>query len=804
MKKIYLSLIIFLTVNFSKAQVANYVFNQFIGTFTSLNVPGSTVVAQGFQDDNAYGNIPIGFSFLYNNTTYTSVGVSTNGWITFGSYFPNDNFAPISNSGGNGDGVSILSGDMQLGAYHTATVTNGSNVIALTYTTTLGLFGVGDAISGPGIPGGATITGFSATNLTISANATGNGTTFTVPGIISYVCTGTTPNRVFTMQWKRQSRYSNNGTGIDDYINLQIKLYETTNVVELIYGKCGTNNVNTQPSETGLVGANNLDFNNRDVPAFVNWQTSSAGTANNATCMFGINNTVPQNLTYRWTPPAPCSGTPAANTAVSSSSLACMGGNVNLNLGTTYSLTGLNFVWSSASALAGPYTPINTSSLSPFTATNVTANTWYICTITCTNSSQSYTTAPVAITSVGSITNTTPYFEGFESLQLNNSLPNCSWAASNPTNICQTYTSMASNNRYPNSGSKFAAFKFGTNTNGDYFYTNGIKLYAGITYSAEVFYVTDGGNGWSEFSMYYGASQSTTGLVNIASVTASASLTSMFYLPLTNTFVVPSSGYYYIAIKAIGNTTPWFLSWDDLSITAPCNLNTPTLSISGGTVAQCAGIPVKLTASGADSYNWNTGPITSTVNVIPTINTSYTVSGFGPTGCVGTAIKTVSVEPLPTVSITPLTQSICVTEVATITVSGAVSYTWNPSNSFASTFTLSPAASNVYSVSYTGVNNCVATSTAQVNVSQCVGLNEFVLNNETKIYPNPTQGIIHVNVSEGGNKTLEVMDVTGRVIQTKSFAASTYELDLKEYSTGVYYLKIISGNSTEIKKLIRN
>ena len=85
--------------------MANYVFNQFIGTFTLLNVPGSTVVAQGFQDDNSYGNIPIGFSFLYNNTTYTSVGVSTNGWITFGSYFPNDNFAPISNSGGNGDGV---------------------------------------------------------------------------------------------------------------------------------------------------------------------------------------------------------------------------------------------------------------------------------------------------------------------------------------------------------------------------------------------------------------------------------------------------------------------------------------------------------------------------------------------------------------------------------------------------------------------------------------------------------------------------------------------------------------------------
>ncbi|MBK7310613.1 MAG: hypothetical protein IPI93_07420 [Sphingobacteriaceae bacterium] len=64
MKKIYLSLIIFLTLTIGHAQVANYVFSQFIGTFTLLNVPGSTVVAQGFQDDNAYGNIPIGFPFL--------------------------------------------------------------------------------------------------------------------------------------------------------------------------------------------------------------------------------------------------------------------------------------------------------------------------------------------------------------------------------------------------------------------------------------------------------------------------------------------------------------------------------------------------------------------------------------------------------------------------------------------------------------------------------------------------------------------------------------------------------------------
>lgn len=801
MKKIYLLLFIPLTFSL-KAQVANYVFSQFIGTYTSLNVPGSTVVAQGFQDDNAYSGIPIGFNFIYNNTTYTSVGVSSNGWLTFGSYFPNDNFAPISNSGGNGDGVSLLSNDMQLGAYHTCTITNGSNVINLTYTVASNLFNVGNSISGTGIPGGATITGISPNSLTISTTATANAVAFTVPGVISYVVTGTTPNRVFTMQWKRQSRYSNNGTGIDDYIDAQIKLYETTNVVELVYGYCGTNNPNTMTSECGLVGSTNLDFNNRDAAATVNWSLSVQGSSNNNTVFFGNNTTVPKNLTWRWTPPAPCSGTPPANTAVSSSTLACMNGNVNLNVAAPYTLTGLSFVWSSAPASTGPFTPVNTSTTSAYTATNITANTWYICTITCTNSSQSFTTPAIAITAVGSITNTTPYNEGFENVQVNNALPNCSWAASNPTNICQTYTNQTTYNRIPKTGSKFAAFNFGTNVTGDYFYTNGIQLYAGVIYSASVNYVTDGASGWSNFALLVGASQSTAALTTVASV--SSNLTNTVYAAIGGTFSVSNSGIYFMAVKAIGNTNPWFLSWDDLSVTAPCNLNTPTLSISGGTLVQCAGVPVNLSASGASSYTWSTGPNTASTNVVPLANTTYTVFGSGVTGCIGSAIRTVSVNPLPIVNVSPTTQTMCVMNAATITVSGAVSYTWNPSNSHASTFTLSPTVTNIYSVSCTGTNNCVATATAQVIVSQCVGLDENSIADEVIIFPNPTQGIVTVLCSNPVNRTLEIIDVTGRVVKADNFGTSKYSVDIKELPQGVYYLKLISGNSIETKKLIRN
>lgn len=802
MNKIYsLTILCFLSVFEINAQVSNYVFSQFVGSYTTL--PSATVVATGFQDDNAYSNLPIGFTFTYNNSTYTSVGVSSNGWMTFGSYFPNDNFAPISNSGGNGDAVSVLSGDMQLGPYQTCTYTTGSNIVSFTYTLASNFFNVGNVITGTGIPGGTTVLGISATNMTLSANATASGTSITTPGSISYVTTGISPNRIFTMQWKRLGRYSNDGTGKDDYINAQIKLYETTNVVDIVYGYCGTFNSNVMPTEIGLVGLTSADFNNRDVPLGFNWQSSSDGQTSVATAIFSSSNNVPFGLVYRWTPPSPCSGSPNANSAVAGSYLACLGGNVSLNLAQSYTLTGLNYVWLSASNVSGPYSPVNSSSLSAYTSTNILANTWFKCVITCTNSMGSTTTSPIAITAVGSITNTIPYFEGFENIQVNNLLPNCSWAASNPTTICKTYTFQSTNNRIPKTGSKFAAFNFGTNAAGDYFYTNGLILYAGVNYSANASYITDGANGWSEFSLLVGTSQSTVGLSNIASVTGN--LTNQIYATLGNTFTVPTSGIYYIAVKAIGNTNPYYLSWDDLSVTAPCSLNTPSLSISGGTQVPCAGTPIALLASGANSYTWSSGPTAANATVTPIANTNYTVFGSNVVGCVGSSVKSVTVLALPVVNASPSTQSICVTEVATITASGANSYTWNPSNSNASTFTLSPTISNVYTVVCTGSNNCVATTTAEVIVSLCTGINELSnLKSEWIIYPNPAKDVLYFSVIDEGIKYVEILDLTGRVMKSVSFSSKEMKINISDLSNGIYYIKLNINNSISITKVIKS
>ena len=52
---------------------------------------------------------------------------------------------------------------------------------------------------------------------------------------------GTAPNRVCTIQWKNMQEWSND-PATKQYLdmNFQLKLYETTNVIEFIYGEWGT------------------------------------------------------------------------------------------------------------------------------------------------------------------------------------------------------------------------------------------------------------------------------------------------------------------------------------------------------------------------------------------------------------------------------------------------------------------------------------------------------------------------------------------------------------------------------------
>jgi hypothetical protein len=369
----------------SNAQVAtNYTFSSSTGTYTPIT--GGSVVGGPTDDDVSTAGLNIGFTFTYNGTAYTQFGVNSNGWITLGSASPSNTSNPIS-VGTSNDVIAAFGQDLVLGFRFTGNRTSGSNQIT-NASSTIGI-AVGAPITGTGIPAGTTVTAVSGTTITISANATSNGTAgnLTIGGEIRYETLGTAPNRVTVIQWTRARKFS---SGATDHYNWQIRLYETTNVVEIVYAM--TNGATSSTGEVGLRGASTADFNNRTTTT--NWAASTAGTVNTAT--MAISSTVfpPTGLTYTWTPLAACAGAPTAG-SISGATAVCSGTGTTLSITGATAGPGITYQWGMSNTPGGPYTNMGTSNTQA--TGNLTATTYFIVTITCTNSALSAVTSEYTV-----------------------------------------------------------------------------------------------------------------------------------------------------------------------------------------------------------------------------------------------------------------------------------------------------------------------------------------------------------------------------------------------------------------------
>ncbi|MBA3663753.1 MAG: gliding motility-associated C-terminal domain-containing protein [Bacteroidetes bacterium] len=143
------------------------------------------------------------------------------------------------------------------------------------------------------------------------------------------------------------------------------------------------------------------------------------------------------------------------------------------------------------------------------------------------------------------------------------------------------------------------------------------------------------------------------------------------------------------------------------TITVTVNNFIPITITGPGTV--CAGGQVTLTGNGANTYTWNNGSNSASINVTPLVTSSYTLSGSNLTGCNGTTTIIVNVIPYPVLSVT--SASLCPNQSTVVTASGANSYTWN-TGALTATTTISTAGT--YSVSGANSNGCTSTQTVSV------------------------------------------------------------------------------------------
>ncbi len=112
-----------------------------------------------------------------------------------------------------------------------------------------------------------------------------------------------------------------------------------------------------------------------------------------------------------------------------------------------------------------------------------------------------------------------------------------------------------------------------------------------------------------------------------------------------------------------------------------------------------------------------------------------------------------------------------------------------------------------------GPNMVITAGTYNVTFNRLTGAFAFTastagLNNivaySVAAYPNPTQGVWNFDAGNNSISTIQITDVTGKIIFTKNTAASTATVDAAGFSAGIYFARVTAGNATQTIRVVKN
>ncbi len=230
----------------------------------------------------------------------------------------------------------------------------------------------------------------------------------------------------------------------------------------------------------------------------------------------------------------------------------------------------------------------------------------------------------------------------------------------------------------------------------------------------------------------------------------------------------------------------------------------PTVNVTATNTVICSPGSVTLTASGASTYSWlwalgMTGGSTLTTSS----SGNYTVTGTNSLGCSNSKTYTLTSLTTPTINISTNNVIICVGQTATLSASGASTYTWN-NGSNSSSIVVTPTTNTTYTLN--GSNSpCVAAQiTITQSVSVCTSIDEPVFNNAFNIYPNPASEILNVQLEMLNEATtVSIINALGEVVLTENTTSNNSTLKINNLTSGVYFIKVESKNGSSTKKFIK-
>ena len=227
----------------------------------------------------------------------------------------------------------------------------------------------------------------------------------------------------------------------------------------------------------------------------------------------------------------------------------------------------------------------------------------------------------------------------------------------------------------------------------------------------------------------------------------------------------------------------------------------PNAVSGGGSV--CLGQSFTISVSGVTSYT-----ITGGNSVItPTANTSYTVTGTDGNGCVSVpSVITVSVNPLPTVTVTPSTYTMCNGGLFSVTIQagGANTYSWTTGATTDTTIIHGTGIVGTITVTVTGTdgNGCQNNASAIIDELACAGIENYNNNVSVSIYPNPSKGVFTIETTNyDDNTTLTIYNSIGQLVYISKLTQATQTLNNK-LAPGMYTLRIQNAQGTGAQHIL--
>ena len=146
----------------------------------------------------------------------------------------------------------------------------------------------------------------------------------------------------------------------------------------------------------------------------------------------------------------------------------------------------------------------------------------------------------------------------------------------------------------------------------------------------------------------------------------------------------------------------------------------PNIALTASSSNVCLNDSLFLTASGASSYNWFNGVLSSSQGIIADVSglNNFVVIGSDVNGCLDTASISVQVDQLPNVVASSAFNSICLGDSVLISASGGLNYQWgNGVQSSSQYVNPTTIGNNSYIVTASDVNLCSNSDTITISVN---------------------------------------------------------------------------------------